>query len=164
MARCRAVPPARHRLEIAGPRLANPGTPLRIVHLSDLHVERTTRRERALPALVAGLSPDLIVITGDYLNASYADDPRALADLRALLAQLRASGGVYGCLGTAEVDLPELLRPVLAGAGVTLLDDQAAEWLPAATGLAGRYPLHPRPGRRRRPARRSARRGAARRS
>jgi len=114
-------------LEIASPRLANPGTPLRIVHLSDLHVERTTRRERALPALVAGLEPDLIIVSGDYLNASYADDPRALADLRALLAQLHAPGGVYGCLGTLEVDLPELVRPVLSGAGAVLLEDQAAE-------------------------------------
>jgi predicted MPP superfamily phosphohydrolase len=115
------------RLAIASPRLANPGMPLRIVHLSDLHVERTTRRERALPALVAGLEPDLIVVSGDYLNASYADDPRALADLKALLAQLRAPGGVYGCLGTLEVDLPDLMRPVLSGAGALLLEDQATE-------------------------------------
>jgi len=114
-------------LEIACPRLDNPGTPLRIVHLSDIHVERTTRRERALPALVAGLKPDLIALTGDYLNASYTDDPRALADLQALLARLRAPGGVYGCLGTLEVDLPELMRPALAGAGVTLLEDEPAE-------------------------------------
>jgi predicted MPP superfamily phosphohydrolase len=114
-------------LEMASPRLANPGTPLRIVHLSDIHVERTTRRERDLPALVAGLKPDLIAVTGDYLNASYGDDPRALADLRALLAQLGAPNGVYGCLGTLEVDLPELVRPAMADAGVVLLEDQAAE-------------------------------------
>ncbi|MBN1135591.1 MAG: metallophosphoesterase [Anaerolineae bacterium] len=115
------------RLEIACPTLANPGAPLRIVHLSDIHVERATRRERALPALVAGLEPDLIALTGDYLNASYNGDPRAVADLQALLAQLRPPGGVYGCLGTLEVDQPELMRPVLAGAGVLLLEDRAVE-------------------------------------
>ena len=115
------------RIKIASPRLANPGTPLRIVHLSDIHAERTTRRERTLPALIAGLKPDLVAISGDYLNASYGDDPRALADLQALLAQLRAPGGIYGCLGTLEVDLPELVRPVLADAGVVLLEDQAVE-------------------------------------
>jgi uncharacterized protein len=115
------------RLEIVCPALANPGTPLRLVHLSDIHVERTTRRERDLPALVAHLEPDLIVLTGDYLNASYTDDPRAVADLQALLTWLRAPGGVYGCLGTLEVDLPELMRPALAGAGVDLLEDRAAE-------------------------------------
>lgn len=114
-------------VEIASPRLANPGTPMRIVHLSDIHVERTTRRERTLPALVAGLKPDLIAITGDYLNASYTDDPRALADLGTLLVRLRAPCGIYGCLGTLEVDPPELIRPALSDAGVVLLDDQAAE-------------------------------------
>lgn len=115
------------RLDIVSPALANPGTPLRIVHLSDIHVERTTCRERDLPVLVTRLDPDLIALTGDYLNASYTDDPRALADMQALLAQLRAPGGVYGCLGTLEVDLPELVRPALAGAGAVLLEDQAVE-------------------------------------
>ena len=113
------------RLDLCSPRLSNPGTPLRLVHLSDLHVERLTRRERALPALVAELAPDLIVITGDFLNASYKRDPRALADLEWLLSELHAPGGIVACLGTVEVDIPRLLRPVLARAGVDLLEDQA---------------------------------------
>jgi hypothetical protein len=101
--------------------------PLRLVQLSDLHVERLTRRERALPALVAGLEPDLILLTGDFLNGSYKRDPAAVADLAALLGELHAPGGVYACLGTIEVDLPEVLRPALAAAGVVLLEDQAVE-------------------------------------
>ena len=115
----------RQTLHIA--KLANPGRPIRVVHLSDLHVERLTRRERSLPALIAGLSPDLILISGDYQNASYCQDPQALADLDALLTQLHAPGGVYGCLGTIEVDLPDVLRPVVSGAGVVLLEDRAVE-------------------------------------
>jgi len=74
-------------LEMRNPKLDNPGSPLRIVQLSDLHVERLTRRERRLPRLVTGLAPDLIVLTGDFLNTSYSDDERALADLRWLLAR-----------------------------------------------------------------------------
>jgi predicted MPP superfamily phosphohydrolase len=123
------------RLEIRSAKLDNPGTPLRVVHLSDLHVERLTRRERALPALVAGLNPDLILLTGDYLSASYCRDPQALADLKTLLARLRAPGGVYACAGTVEVDLPDLLRPVLADAGVLLLDDEAV------VAMTGGHPL-----------------------
>lgn len=115
------------RLPIASAKLANPGTPLRIVQLSDLHVERLTRRERALPALVRGLAPDLIVLTGDFLNTSYSQDARARADLRALLAQLHAPGGIYACWGTAEVDLPEFLQPVLDELGIVMLDDRAQE-------------------------------------
>jgi predicted MPP superfamily phosphohydrolase len=114
-------------LGISSPKLANPDWPLRVVQLSDLHVERLTRRDHALPALVADLAPDLIVLTGDFLNTSYNSDSRALADLRALLGQLRAPGGVYAIWGTVEVDLPHLLRPVLQDLGIVVLEDQAVE-------------------------------------
>jgi hypothetical protein len=121
--------------KIASAKLANPGVPFRIVQLSDLHVERLTRRERALPAMVADLAPDLIVLTGDFLSTSYNRDPRAMADLRALLMQLHVPGGVYAVWGTPEVDLPAVLRPLLAdpvhgsdgGPGIVLLEDQAVE-------------------------------------
>jgi predicted MPP superfamily phosphohydrolase len=112
-------------LELPSVKISNPGPPVRIVQLSDLHVERLTRRDRALPALVAGLAPDLIVLTGDFLNTSYNRDPRALADLRQLLAGLQAPGGIYAVWGTAEVDRPELLRPLLSGLGISVLEDQA---------------------------------------
>jgi predicted MPP superfamily phosphohydrolase len=114
-------------LDLASDKLANPGKPLRIAHLSDLHVERLTRRDRALPPLVASLAPDLVVLTGDFLSASYNADPRALADLHELLEQIRAPGGTYAVWGTAEVDLPHLLRPVLHDAGVLILADRAVE-------------------------------------
>jgi hypothetical protein len=106
---------------------SNPGSPLRIVQLADLHVERLTQREQALPALVAGLAPDLVVLSGDYLNTSYNNDPQAVADLCALLAQFHAAGGVYAIWGTAEVDLPDVLRPVLHELGIVLLEDEAIE-------------------------------------
>jgi hypothetical protein len=107
--------------------MPNPGRPLRIAHVSDLHVERATRRERSLPALVAGLEPDLIVLTGDFLSTSYNDDPRAMADLRSLLAQLDAPGGIYAVWGTFHVDLPALLRPILEELGIVVLEDDARE-------------------------------------
>jgi predicted MPP superfamily phosphohydrolase len=114
-------------LEIPTAKFPNPGSPVRIVQISDLHVERLTRRDRALPALVAGLKPDLIVLTGDFLSTSYNDDPRALADLRALLGQFAAPYGLYAVWGTAEVDFPHLLRPVLDDLGIVVLEDQAVE-------------------------------------
>lgn len=114
-------------LEIPTTKFPNPSLPLRIVQISDLHVERLTRRERALPDLVAGLEPDLIVLTGDMLSTSYNDDLRALADLRSLLAQLHAPGGIYAVWGTIEVDLPDLLRPVFQDLGIVVLEDRAVE-------------------------------------
>lgn len=108
-------------------RFSNPGSPLRIVQISDLHVERLTRRELALPALVADLAPDLIVLTGDFLSTSYNRDGRALADLRQLLRTFRAPGGVFAVWGTPEVDVPSILRPVLDDLGITVLEDRAVE-------------------------------------
>jgi hypothetical protein len=112
------------RVDSRSAKLVNPGQPIRIVQLSDLHVERLTRRERALPAIVDGLSPDLIVFTGDFLSTTYHDDPQALADLGTLLKQFHAPHGIYAVWGTIEVDLPTLLRPVLADLGITILEDQ----------------------------------------
>lgn len=115
------------QVEVISPKLENPGQPLRIVQLSDLHVERLTRRERDLKTVVARLAPDLIVLTGDFLSTSYSRDPQALDDLRALLDQLYAPSGVYAVWGTPEVDFPDVLRPVLEEEGVILLEDQAAD-------------------------------------
>ena len=114
-------------LQLSSPGLSNPGSPLHLVQLSDLHVERLSRRDCALPSLVAELAPDLLLLTGDFLNTSYNRDPRALADLQMLLAQFHARAGVYAVWGTAEVDLSDFLRPVLAGLGIHVLEDEAVE-------------------------------------
>ena len=113
-------------VELCSPKLSNLGPGFRIVQISDLHVERLTRRERSLPALVAELAPDLIVLTGDFLSTSYSEDPRALADLRSVLAQLHAPAGIYAVWGTIEVDLPSVLRPVLEEQGIVVLEDGIA--------------------------------------
>lgn len=116
-------------LEIPSAKSANPnsGKALRIVQLSDIHVERLTPRERALPGRVADLAPDLIVLTGDFLSTSYNDDPVAMAELGTLLEQLQAPAGIYAILGTVEVDFPEVLRPLLKDLGVVVLEDRAVE-------------------------------------
>jgi predicted MPP superfamily phosphohydrolase len=44
------------------------GERVRIVHLSDLHVDRASKALRALPAVIAELAPDFVVFTGDALN------------------------------------------------------------------------------------------------
>jgi predicted MPP superfamily phosphohydrolase len=103
--------------------------PLRIVQLSDLHVERATRRELGLPQRVAELKPDLIVLTGDYLNTSYLDDPIAIHDLREMVGQLYAPLGIYAVDGTVEE--PERTQFLFAGLNVRVLDNEVIS-LPAA--------------------------------
>ncbi len=108
------------RVEIEVPGLSRP---LRIVQLSDLHIERRTPRERALVPLVESLQPDLIVHTGDYLNLANLDDPLALDEARAVLARFHAPLGVYAIAGTVDADsMDELFR----GTGTTVLDDAIA--------------------------------------
>ncbi len=109
-------------LAVDGPAIL-PDRPLRIVQLSDLHVERTTRRERDILAKVAALHPDLIVLTGDYLNLSYLSDPTALADARDFLAQLHAPYGVYAVTDSG-VDPAESMRVIFAGQPITVLYDE----------------------------------------
>ena len=46
-------------------------SPIELLHISDLHIERLTRREEKLLDLVEEAQPDMILITGDYLNLSF---------------------------------------------------------------------------------------------
>lgn len=82
---------------------------LRIVQLSDLHVERTTPRERGVLETVEQLEPDLILLTGDYVNLSYVDDETARRDARDLLRRLHAPYGVYAVSGSPPVDTPDVM-------------------------------------------------------
>ncbi|MCI0393537.1 MAG: metallophosphoesterase [Chloroflexi bacterium] len=100
--------------------------PIRLLHISDLHVERLTRREEKLLKLVEEAAADLIVITGDYLNLSYVQDPVAQAEARRLLAQLSAPHGVYAILGSPPVDAREVAPSLFAGLPIQLLVDEWA--------------------------------------
>ena len=97
--------------------------PVRLVQLSDLHIERVTARETTMLAAVQALKPDLIVLTGDYLNLSYINDAEARQAARAVLGQLQAPYGVYAVRGT--VDNAETARALFAGLdNVVLLTDE----------------------------------------
>ncbi len=99
--------------------------PIRIVQLSDIHVERTTNRERELPLLVESLHPDMIVMTGDYINESYTGDAQAIKDLHKLLGQLHAPLGIYAVDGNVEtpLDMAEWFK----GLDIHILDDQVVK-------------------------------------
>lgn len=100
--------------------------PIRLLHLSDLHVERLTQRERYLLELVPQLQPDLIVITGDFLNLSYVDDPTARAEVRQVLTKLQAPYGVYATLGSPPVDRRQTTPSLFEGTAIRLLRDEVA--------------------------------------
>ncbi len=95
--------------------------PIKVLHISDLHVERLTDRETKVLELAREAKPDLIVISGDYVNLSYNRDPETLRQVRQLLSQLSAPHGVFATLGSPPVDLRETLAPLFEGLNITLL-------------------------------------------
>ena len=114
-------------LAIESPKLSSTAPPIRLLHLSDLHVERLTRREaQRLVELVTQANSDVIVITGDYLNLSYVDDPTARAEVRKILAKLTAPYGVYATLGSPPVDPRNTTPSLFDGFNIRLLRDEVA--------------------------------------
>jgi predicted MPP superfamily phosphohydrolase len=123
------IEPAQLRLThlvVSSDRLPADARPWRLLHITDLHLERPGRREAQLLDYVRTLQPDAIFITGDYLNLSYQRDPRSHDELRRLLGQLAAPYGVYATLGSMAVDLRDVVPPLFRGLPLSLLRCEAA--------------------------------------
>ncbi len=90
-------------------------TPLRIVHLSDLHNKNT----KGILSAVRSFAPEIIVITGDYFEGSVERSPRS----HALLSKLVSVAPVYFSLGNHEYDVTELEKHAIRRLGVHLLDN-----------------------------------------
>ena len=102
------------RQHVSAPQFIS-GRDLRILQISDLHVERITQREQAVLEMARSLQPDLIVLTGDYVNLDYVDDETALAEARKVISQLEAPYGVYAIIGSVPVDTSRVMATVFGG-------------------------------------------------
>jgi len=120
-----------HRPRIELRRFAGPAVfeafrdrPLRVVHLTDLHVGRMTpmRVQFAAADLANAQKPDLVVITGDFVCHSRW----FLDELEEVLRRLRAP--TVGVLGNHDwwSGAPEVRR-VLSRSGVEVLDNACTE-------------------------------------
>jgi len=112
------------RLEIRTDRLKSGTSPIRLLHISDLHIERLSRREDQILRAVAIEQPDMIVITGDYVNLSYNRDPETYRQIHGFLAQLSAPFGVYATLGTPTVDIREYVVPMFDDLTIHLMREE----------------------------------------
>ncbi|HEU4425239.1 MAG TPA: metallophosphoesterase [Pilimelia sp.] len=83
------------------PVLAPDAEPLRILHLSDLHMTPDQRRKQDWVAGLVGTDPDLVVVTGDNL-----------ADPEAVPAVLRAFGGLLDYPGVFVFGSNDYYGPV----------------------------------------------------
>ena len=88
----------------------------RIVHLSDLHLDRIGRRERRMIEQVAEAKPHLILLTGDYMNVR-----EGAVALNEVLGVLKAPYGVVGVEGNWDTKF--VTAEVFQRAGATWLVD-----------------------------------------
>ena len=104
------------KMTLYSPKLAPDAPAVRVLQMGDFHIERClTRRERDLLVRVTALAPDVILLTGDYLNLSYVYDKEAWAAARAFLSQLDAPFGVYAVSGSPPVDPPAVVEKLFEG-------------------------------------------------
>lgn len=97
---------------------------VRVLHISDIHIERLTKREKLLLEIVQEQKPDLILITGDYPNLSYTRDPITLSQIQQFLGQLYAPYGVIATLGSPPVDKREVVPALFDDLDIRLLIDE----------------------------------------
>jgi hypothetical protein len=97
--------------------------PVRIVQITDLHIERAGFREAQVVQKANALRPDLIVLTGDYLNLSYLWDPVAAEQFRSLVDQLEAPYGIYAVRGTVE-PVPEAMAWLVEDTDIVWLEQE----------------------------------------
>jgi predicted MPP superfamily phosphohydrolase len=111
-------------LSLAFANLDPAAEPVRVVHITDPHIERFSFREASVVRKVNALQPDVIVLTGDYLNLSNLSDATSAAHFRQFVAQLQAPYGIYAVRGTVE-PTPESMAWLVEGTDVVWLEQEA---------------------------------------
>lgn len=76
------------------------GSRIVLVHLSDIHSTGWHKNERRIPSLVNSFHPDIICLTGDYIN-----EIEALQAVRRMVGELRAKYGIFAVRGNWDYAL-----------------------------------------------------------
>lgn len=107
-----------------------PGAPaggLKILLVSDLHLDRRGIREDQVLELARSFAPDLVLWPGDFTNLSFVGDGRSAEEVRDVMAELCRLAPVYASRGTPEVDGREWVVRLVEGTGAVFLDHESAE-------------------------------------
>jgi predicted MPP superfamily phosphohydrolase len=99
--------------------------PVRVAVLSDLQTNRVTDYERAAVARLMAQEPDIIVMPGDVFQGTREEFDATRYDLRDLLSQLSAPGGVYLVLGDTD-GAGGHLEEILGSSQVQILRNEVA--------------------------------------
>lgn len=103
------------------------GKEIKLLVVSDLHLDRSCEREAMVLEMARNFKPDLILLPGDLTNLSYVGDQKTKAQLREVIVELCKLGPVYVSRGTHEVDALDWMEPLLEGTGARLLEHEGVE-------------------------------------
>lgn len=92
-----------HHVDV--PVLAPGSTPIRVLHISDIHLQARQRDKMAFLRRLADEKPDLVVSTGDHISQG-----RAIGALLEALTPLRGLPGVF-VLGSNDFEAPVWRNP-----------------------------------------------------
>ncbi len=98
---------------------------LRLVQISDLHLKQFSTFHHRIAATIDSLKPDVILLTGDYL-----EEQRNIRGVLDFLKSLRAPQGIYAVQGNWEYWSRlegDNLRRHFSGVGVRLLINERAD-------------------------------------
>ncbi|MBG0787047.1 MAG: metallophosphoesterase [Anaerolineaceae bacterium] len=97
---------------------------IKIVHISDLHMEYLTPNNERVITKINELEPDLILFTGDFFNLSNQHDEQTNHDIVHFFNQLPPSSKIIAVTGSPAVDTSESLDWVLPQTTIRLLEDE----------------------------------------
>ncbi|MFC2662436.1 MAG: metallophosphoesterase, partial [Eubacterium sp.] len=104
--------------------------PLRIAHLSDLHMGSVIGRPqiRRIVKQANAMHPDLVLISGDLFNHNDVNECAHLSDLAGILRGLRSKYGSYAVAGNHDPAPGDPgFQEFVKSAGIQLLDNQVRD-------------------------------------
>ncbi len=99
------------------------GGEIRVLVLSDLHIDRAGKRESRVLELARVFGPDLVLWPGDLTNLSYVHDRVTAEQCREVVRELCRLAPVYVSRGTPEVDDRAWVKSILNNTPAVLLDN-----------------------------------------
>jgi len=130
--------PVVHSVRMADPNWPRDSRPLRLVLMSDTHVQGPDMPPARLARIVAAankLDPDIVILAGDYTTSNYFPTrtyaiDEAVYPFRLLTAKL----GKVAILGNHDRNDPNESRAALELVGLTVLENEAVQIGPLAIG------------------------------
>jgi len=104
-------------------RLPHPLAELRVLHISDLHIEGISDYCERLRRCLTALEADLCVISGDFVDPTVNDLSEVERRLAAVVCSIRTRHGIFAVLGDHD---PPLLGPLLERIGIQLVAGRTA--------------------------------------